>query len=154
MDPLPNKPLQIPQPELIVTPVLRLATLKTMITRGDVAKIYYGANTCWWTHDPAHLYRTKPLGPMRHSLPCDPRGGMLMETDEPLRFIAAAEAAPTHYGSHGLATFMAAHHSNATIYDAALATTRPWCVADWAAYNRAISRYVAIDGQRADHFLA
>lgn len=94
--------------------------------------IYYGANTCWWTHDPKHLRR---LPPTRHGLPCDPRGGMLFETDNVEKFLSCAEAATEHYGRHGLRAFIAAHHDNCRTEDG-----RPWCAESWEHYNAAIDR--------------
>lgn len=109
--------------------------------------IYYGANTCWWTHDPSHLRTTgvteedvmrsarnfransstkdAPLGPFierarkahGRGLPCDPTGGMLFQTDEVEKFLAEAERNVEHYGPHGLRAFMAAHHSNCFAVD-------------------------------------
>jgi len=90
-------------------------------------RIYYGANTCWWTHDPADLSRHPEAG-----LPCDPRGGMLMMTDDVEGFLSAAEANPEHYGKHGLRAFLAAHHRNMT---RSRADVRPWCFRTWAEYD-------------------
>lgn len=61
-----------------------MAVVKIVTTIEDVraAKpemIFYGANTCWWTHRGEDLRRT---GGGKMSLPCDPRGGMLMQTDD------------------------------------------------------------------------
>ena len=71
--------------------------------------IYYGMRTCWWTHDGNHL-RELPSG-----IPCDPRGGVLMQTDDIEGFLKAAEDNPDYYGRNGLRTFMAAHHMNCRV---------------------------------------
>lgn len=128
--------------------------------------IYYGANTCWWTHDPADLRETKvdesqllrtaenfrlnarrPNDPIDeylerarrthiHSLPTDPRGGVLFETNDVEAFLKAAEDNSEHYGKHGLRAFMAAHHANCFLNDAG----DHWCDTDWEVYNDALDR--------------
>lgn len=132
--------------------------------------IFYGANTCWWTHDPSHLGKTKssemeirrtaehfrlnssdksgPIEPFierarkAHSLglPCDPRGGVLFQTDDVEGFLKAAESNATHYGRHGLRAFMAAHHLNCIL---SFNNCKPWCSPDWDDYNAAIDAYDA-----------
>jgi hypothetical protein len=91
--------------------------------------IYYSAGTCWWTHDPQHLY-THPSG-----LPCDPRGAPLYETADVEGFLAAAEAHPEHYGRHGIAAFLAAHHANCQV---GASDARPTCLKTWEEYNAAL----------------
>lgn len=110
------------------------------ITLADVRaakpkKIFYAANTCWWTHDPAHLGRKPDSG-----LPCDPRGSVLFETEDVEGFLQAAEAHPEHYGKHGLRAFLAAHHQNACL------NGRPWSAGSWDSYNSALDR---LDLQKA-----
>ena len=103
------------------------------ITLADVraarpAKIYYGASTCWWTHDPRDLYTDQ------HSrLPCDPRSGMLFETQDIEGFLANAELHPEHYGQHGLYAFEAAHHGNVQV---SRDDCRWTCFRAWEDYNR------------------
>lgn len=72
-----------------------------------------------------------------HRLPCDPRGGMLYETDNVAGFLAAAVEMSEHYGRHGLRAFMAAHHLNSVL---SLDDPRPWCDRGWDAYNDALDR--------------
>ena len=135
--------------------------------------IFYGANTCWWTHDPAHLGRTKsneadilrtaenfrlnsadpnaPIEPFLErsrkahglGLPCDPRGGVLFQTDDVEGFLRAAEANAPHYGRHGLRAFMAAHHLNRIL---SVREIRPWCSREWEDYNAAIDSFVSRNG--------
>lgn len=95
--------------------------------------IFYSVNTCWWTHDPRHLCR-HPTG-----LPCDPRGGMLMQTDKPERFLASAAKNPTHYGRHGLRAFEAAHHENVQVSESDVRAT---CFKEWEDYNRLIDEHL------------
>jgi len=90
--------------------------------------IFYGAQTPWWTHKAEHLSAFKMKeklkllngdGSVRKEveppgLPCDPRGGMLMQTDKTKEFLEAAKRAALEgkYGRHGIYCFMEAHHLN------------------------------------------
>lgn len=103
--------------------------------------IFYGANTCWWTHDPSHLCK-HPSG-----LPCDPRGGMLFETDQVDKFLDAAEASPEHYGRHGLRAFEAAHHLNMRV---GIRDHRSTCFREWEEYNAAIDEFLLHTGKALD----
>lgn len=122
--------------------------------------IYYGAQTPWWTHDPAHLCSTGKLKMMMKTgqhdkemkevespgLPCDPLGGMLMQTDKVDAFLDAAKANPQHHGKHGLRAFEAAHHSNAQ----ALNIVK--CFKSWDLYNAWLDRVDSLDGHApTDH---
>ena len=93
--------------------------------------IYYGALSCWWTHDPNHLCRL-PNGKGGHTLPCDPRGGVLMQTDDVEGFLKAAENNPGHYGRHGIKAFEAAHHLNCIVSEK---DKRSTCMRSWEEYN-------------------
>ena len=89
--------------------------IRTSITIQDIrdakpTTIYYGVNTCWWTH----RHQDLPWLP-GSPFPCDARGGMLMITDNPAGFLRAAEANPNAYGKHGLAAFIAAHNDNCVV---------------------------------------
>lgn len=87
-------------------------------------RIYYGYQTCWWTHKVRHL-DTNTSG-----LPCDPRGGVLLETVSVDLFLSRALSNPAHYGKHGIKAFLAAHHENTiALYG------RPWCWKKWELYN-------------------
>lgn len=119
--------------------VIETITLEQIIAARPKT-IYYGANTCWWTHDPKHLSTVGEIqgsGARGVSLPCDPRGGMLFETDDVAGFIAAARTKADAYGRHGLRAFMAAHHLNCI---KSLDDPRPWCERGWGAYNEALDR--------------
>ncbi len=94
--------------------------------------IFYSATTCWWTHDPAHLGKTAG----GHGLPCDPRGGVLFQTEDVEGFLRCAEQGPDHYGKHGLRAFMAAHHLNCLHSEE---DPRPWCMRTWDEYNEVLS---------------
>lgn len=87
--------------------------------------IYYGALTCWWSDEPTP-YRTRG----KYQLPCDPRGGVLMETRNVEGFLKDAEANPEYYGRHGLAAFELALHGN-VLADNGL----PTCFEGWDQYN-------------------
>jgi hypothetical protein len=122
--------------------IQKIVTLE-QVRAANPKMIWYGANTCWWTHLAEDLREASRLG--RQALPSDPRGGMLFETINVEAFLRAAEESPDHYGKHGLAAFMAAHHRNCLIGRAVtdsvivLATSaRPWCMPTWQEYNEAI----------------
>jgi hypothetical protein len=148
---------------------IELGTLRDL----NPTMIFYGANTCWWTHDPTHLGHTKPVeaeviasakmlrmnsstpdAPLDEylerarrvhttGLPCDPRGGVLFQTDDVKGFLDAAIANQEHYGKHRLRAFMAAHHSNCWL---GINGQQHWCSPDWQDYNDALDRL--------DHFTA
>lgn len=130
-------------------------TGRTTISDVRAAKpkmIYYGANTCWWTHRETDLRRTRPqdfeVGGRRVrgvSLPRDPRGGMLFQTDNVEAFLRAAETEPSHYGKHGLRTFMAAHNDNCVVSES---DPRATCFRGWDDYNRLIDE---AEARNADH---
>jgi hypothetical protein len=120
--------------------------------------IYYGARTCWWTHDPNHLCNTGQQkanvvgagGTIRQvvskqGLPCDPRGGVLFQTDDIEGFLRAAEEHAEAYGRHGLRAFMAAHHENCQV---SLTDDRRTCGVEWADYNDALDRLDARQGEQ------
>lgn len=69
---------------------------------------------------------------------------MLMETDKPSRFLAAAESKPEHYGKHGLRAFEAAHHLNVQV---SLRDRRATCFRNWDDYNRLIDEYLEQGGK-------
>jgi hypothetical protein len=96
--------------------------------------IYYGAQTCWWTHRAEDL-ATVPEGRPGAGLPCDPRGGVLLQTDDVEGFLAAAEAKPESYGRHRLKAFEAAHHGNVLLAWNGSVFGAPTCFRTWEAYN-------------------
>lgn len=103
------------------------------ITIDDVRKaapstIYYSAQTCWWTHDPAHLCKCPDSG-----LPCDPRGGVLFQTNDIETFLQSAEKNNEHYGVHGIKAFEAAHHLNTVVSSI---DGRSTCFQSWDDYNQ------------------
>ena len=85
--------------------------------------IYYGALTCWWA--------TRLPGYRKGSLPSDPRGGVLYQTDKVEGFLKAAEDNPSHYGRHGLRAFLAAFHGVVVTDDGC-----PTCLRGWDEYSR------------------
>lgn len=109
--------------------------------------IYYAVSSCWWTHNAEDLDRlpggkltiNRPGGGEEEiespGLPCDPRGSVLMQTDKPEEFLAAAKKNPSHYGRHGLDAFMAAHHDNCYL---SRRDQRHWSFAGWDEYNDSI----------------
>ncbi len=105
--------------------------------------IFYGANTCWWTHDAEHVRENREK--LRHQLPCDPRGGVLFQTEDIEGFLTAAEKNTERYGKHGLRAFMASHHQNSFLDNGSM---RHWCEESWDDYNAALDKLdAALDEQ-------
>lgn len=104
------------------------------IRKASSRMIFYGANTCWRTNDPLHLSR-HPSG-----LPCDPRGGMPLQTEDVEGFLRTAEEHVSHYGKHGLRAFRAAHHLNCVV---SRTDRRSTCFASWDDYNRILDEALA-----------
>lgn len=52
------------------------------------------------------------VGKSEVKIPLDPFGCPLFQVDDPAAFILAAKNNQAHYGEHGLATFVFAHHQN------------------------------------------
>lgn len=93
-------------------------------------RLVYAISTCWWKlGNPVY---THP----ENSLPCDPRGSMLMETDKPLDFILEAEKNPSYYGKHGLNAFTAAYHGNIITKDKGFPTS----LNSWNDYNKLLDQ--------------
>lgn len=108
------------------------------VTLPEVAKmaektgmIYYGALTPWWS---AELpgYRTG-------GVPCDPRGGVLFETDSPDGFLHTARTSVMHYGKHGLRAFLLAYHG-CVVVDGGEKDGYPTCLKNWDEYNNLIDK--------------
>lgn len=132
------------------------------LTIDDIRKekpkmIYYGAQTPWWTHRAEDLHSTgdkkmmigssqDKMKKVSFNLPCDPLGGMLLETDKVEAFLSAAEKKSKHYGKHGLRAFEAAHHQNAK----SLNIVR--CFRTWQEYNDWLDKVDRLDGHApTDH---
>ena len=58
--------------------------------------------------------------------PLDPMGSPLLRTDNPLEWLKKIEKNPKHFGSHGVNTFLLAHHQNC----------EGSVFRDWKEYNR------------------
>lgn len=168
---------------LVAQPVLELNALMEKIFE-DMTRvprpqrmIYYGANTCWWTHRASdlHVLVTHATGravyapSMRHEayriakmsgthpLPCDPRGGVLMEAHDVPQFFSNAATKSAHYGKHGTRALCAAHHDHGRailpvtpwllhrlgLRAEEAAQGVPWCEDGWPAYNAAIDAWEA-----------
>lgn len=95
----------------------------------SASHIWYSSQTCWWTHNEGDLARHP-----ESELPCDPRGGVLFITDDPVNgFLRAARHNADRYGEFGLRTFMAAHHRNCQrLWKGAW---YPWCFRTWEKYE-------------------
>ena len=118
------------------------------VEQSGVEMIYYAIHTCWWTHNPDHLCSRKIPGDIKltrgdgsktvidpQPIPTDPRGSVLMQTDNVQDFLKSAKSNSGHYGKHGLKAFMAAHHQNCFVSKEDLS---PWSLQGWQAYNDAI----------------
>lgn len=110
-------------------PVIRERITLQDVRNAKPEMIFYGALTPWWTHDRNDLCLL-PSG-----IPCDPLGGVLMQTDKVEEFLEAAEKNPGHYGRHGLRAFMAAHNDNCVLSHQ---DPRPACFRSWEQYNDAL----------------
>ena len=108
-------------------PHIRQQITLAQVIDAEPDTIYYGVNTCWWTHREEDL-RAKGG---ENGLPCDPRGGMLMMA-KGRDFLEAAIENRAHYGKYGLDALMAAHNDNCIVapFDA-----RNTCLETWQEYN-------------------
>lgn len=118
----------------------KLTTLED-VRRDAPTTIYYGFRSCWWTHRNEDL---RTIGNEPGGLPCDPRGGVLMEQDAET-FLADAEANPDHYGKHGLEAFISAHNDNCVV---SKLDPRNTCLASWDEYNELIDQQRRWHGKR------
>jgi hypothetical protein len=118
------------------TGIIRWKTTLEQIRADKPKTIFYGMNTCWWTHRAEDLGRifsgNKPA-----PIPCDPRGGVLLQTEDIEGFFTAATLGASHYGRHGIAAFVAAHNDNCI---RSLEDPSPWCFVNWNEYNDAIDK--------------
>lgn len=133
--------------------VRTLDEVRALVPRKAPKRVYYATRTCWWTVDGADLYRMEEVVPpppagseaaralaILHkagrsvpSLPCDPRGSVLMMTDDVEGFLRSAEEGADHYGRFGLKAFMSAYHGNVVVGD------RPTSLETWDLYNDVLS---------------
>lgn len=95
------------------------------------AFVVHGVHTPWWFVGDRLPYTVDgaPSG-----LPCDPRGGLLLQIDRPdgfRRFVEMAIDNPEHYGKHGLAALALAYHGNLVVADSG----KPTCFRSWDEYN-------------------
>lgn len=128
-------PLSLVQPP----PGFYTAAVTIADVRADEPElIYYGAQTLWWSHKREHLRRHPTAG-----LPCCPRGGMLLQTDDTEGFLNAAESNPDFYGEYGLVAFIAAHNDNMLLHEG---SKRHTCFERWEQYNEVLKRqgFVAV----------
>lgn len=151
---------------LIYVPNVALATIKRELEEANYlnkARIWFGSNgSCFWTHDQRHVhYLIRREGKKttdetiyepherviaeKHAKSaraavffCDPAGGKLIVTTDPMAFLAYAEAHSTQYGKHGFTAFMAAHALNCR--DGGGKHT---CSLKWREYNDAIDVHLA-----------
>lgn len=100
---------------------LTIEQVKEDIASGKSTMIFYSSRSAWWTHLESDL-----IGATKKStIPCDPSGSPLFQTDDTLGFMKAAESKPEHYGKHKMDAFMKSHHQNCDGH----------CFMDWSKYN-------------------
>jgi hypothetical protein len=113
--------------ELKLIEQINWSTVKKMSDEIPKARVVYGFSTCWWKiGDPCY---------QKNGLPCDPRGGVLMETTL-ADFIESAERDTEKFGKHGLRTFMAAYHGNLVTAD----NGWPTCFEKWEQYDELVDK--------------
>ena len=100
--------------------------------------VLYGAQSCWWATSWVEVYK-HPI----NQLPCDPLGGMLMQTDDgniqsAMQFIESAKSNPGHYGKHGIRAFLLAHHGCVQVISPRTGNKVPTCFGTWGEYNELI----------------
>lgn len=117
--------------------ITKTLTLEALIAL-EPKKLWYGANTCWWTHKPEDLCKHPESG-----LPCDPRGGMLFETQHVKEFFRKAKLSANEgvYGKHGLQAFIAAHNANCQVSEQ---DERRTCETTWKRYNEQIDEQAKV----------
>lgn len=115
---------------------MKIANPRTLTTIDELRArkpkmILYGANTAWWIAD-VDLDRLNGKYDTGgdQGIPCDPRGGVLFQTDDIDGFLTAALSDPTHYGPHGAEAFILAYHGN-VLTDEGKAT----CFEGWTTYS-------------------
>lgn len=136
--------------------------------------IYYAANTCWWTHDPAHLSRTPPATEEQIRRTADNfRLNSGRHLDPLENFMERARRAHAHrlpadprgsvlYETNKVRGFLEAAETHPEFYGrhglrAFMAThhlncilslddPRPWSESKWDAYNDALDR---LDARKA-----
>jgi len=99
-------------------------------------KIYYARFTCWWTNNPLDLYSHPDS-----NLPVDPRGSVLFEMSDPLRFLESAEKTPDFYGKYGLRAFMLGYHGCVQVRQED-GRSLPTSLEKWQEYNDLIDGLV------------
>lgn len=106
-----------------------------------VERIYYSANTLWWTHRPEDVEEATRHGrealiqrqqqqmqrmpaeqagraralfklAMEHPIPMDPTGSPLMQMDDPAKWVEGSITNADHFGKHGALAFAVTHHLN------------------------------------------
>ena len=127
-------------------PIIEIKTNLEDIVRlaHESTRLVYAFRTCWWKLG-APVYQHPKNG-----LPCGPRGEMLMEMDEPMRFIQGAIKNSKHYGRHGLLALVAAYYGN-TVTEKGLPTS----LASWDEYNDLLDQSTTLshDLKQIDGFL-
>lgn len=99
---------------------------------GSAARVYYSTGSAYWTHQRGHAMAGGP------GMPC-PIGGQIVAEPDWRGWLAAAREAPEHYGAHGLAALLAAHHQNCRHPQ----TGGYFAAKGWKPYNLALDAWEA-----------
>ena len=100
----------------------------------DAEMLFDSSKTCWWTTNPNDLcdetgFPTPP-GARQDSLPLDPSGAPLFQSDDVKGFLQKCEEDAQQYGKHGIEAFILAYHGN-VLSDEGFSS----CAVKWDLYN-------------------
>lgn len=105
----------------------------------DARVVIFGKSSPWWTFHEVDCLKD-PTG-----RDCDPRGGALLEVNDPKRWMANARAAAAKgsYGPFGMRAFMACYHGNLVLTKEDVPHRLeevgwPTCLASFADYTAAL----------------
>lgn len=122
---------------------IRIADKRTLTSLDDIREAkpemaFCSVKTCWWTTNPddlccdhGHPMKECPAG--YDSIPLDPSGSPLFQTDDVEGFLKEAEDNAEHYGRHGLEAFILAYDGNVVADEEAAPYHR--CSSRWDSYN-------------------
>ncbi len=114
---------------------------RARICKANGGILVYAVGSPWWHVN--HDGRTASPYHLKNGIPCDPCGRVLLQTDDPGGFIAAAICVPRpvdHYGNHGVRAFVAAYHGNVTVLREGIRPL-PTALDTWEEYNKLIDEH-------------
>lgn len=122
--------------------MITIDQIKDDIISGKSKKVYYSSQTLWWSHLEKDVEQATETGKLtaitliqnqiESNIPegqkkilkaqiqsirdsemlFDPIGAILLQIDEPTKWISEAEESPKYFGKHELNAFMLCHHQN------------------------------------------